>query len=48
MRCLSHTLLLVIALNVASIARTDEPVSGSNRRACPALEWKMASFISAR
>jgi Kelch motif protein len=43
MRCLSHTLLIVIALNVASIARTDEPASGSNRQAWAALEWKMAA-----
>jgi hypothetical protein len=43
MRCLYRTLLVVIGMNVASIGRTDEPTSGSNRRAWPALEWKMAA-----
>ena len=53
MRCICRTLLVIIALNVASIARTDEPSARSNLQAdsdssapssvWPALKWKEAT-----
>ena len=54
MRCLYRTLIVVIALNVTSIALTDEPVATGSRgktdalstarsSVWPALEWRLAA-----
>jgi N-acetylneuraminic acid mutarotase len=46
MRCICRTLLVIIVLNVTSIGRTDEPVSGAAGRDSldwSALEWKTAA-----
>src|ERR1700688_5270287 len=44
MYCTHRTLLVIFALNVSSIGRTEEPAKSTNKAdAWPALEWKKAA-----